>query len=160
QPHRVPAPTCCRSGLGNGRPARCSHATKEGVLMAWFKVDDGFRDHRKVRKLGKDKIAAVGLRTLCGSWAADTETDGFVPWEIVDQYDSRRGYARLLIAVGLWIPFSNEGEDGIQFHDWAEYQPTRAQREIEREAWRRRKANQRKRKMSPGDTSEDTQRDT
>lgn len=95
--------------------------------MAWFKVDDAFYRSGKVRKLGKDRVPAVGLWTLAGGWSADNLTDGFVPWEVIDGWDLRRNLSRKLIAVGLWIETEHDGEAGISFHDWQDWQPTREQ---------------------------------
>lgn len=112
--------------------------------MPWFKVDDKFHDHPKVRRLGKDKLAAIGLWALCGSWAGDTTSDGFVPLEIVQRHDPRERVAARLVAVGLWHKVTKGGEPGYEFHQWDERQPTRASIEAEREEWRGRKARQRK----------------
>lgn len=99
-----------------------------GVLgMTWFKVDDGFYRHRKVRRLGKDRVPAVGLWTLAGNWCADNTTDGFVADEQVELWDQRHRYARRLVDVGLWHETEVDGEHGYQFHQWADYQPTREQ---------------------------------
>ena len=92
--------------------------------MTWFKVDDGFHDHKKVRRLGKDRTAAVGVWTLCGSWSADTGADGFVPTEIVQRHDPREKLAARLVDVGLWHRDEVDGEPGYRFHDWHDYQPT------------------------------------
>lgn len=93
----------------------------------WFKVDDKFHEHRKIRRLGKDKAPAVGVWTLCGAWAADHLTDGFVPDEIVDRHDPGHLYAERLVRVGLWFRAEHQGEEGYQFHEWDEHQPTREQ---------------------------------
>lgn len=95
--------------------------------MTWFKVDDSFYRSRKVRKLGNDRVSAVGLWTLCGDWAADNLSDGFVPWEVVEEWDPRRRLAVKLIVVTLWFEVEHDGEPGIQFHDWHDWQPTKEQ---------------------------------
>ncbi|MBP2331262.1 hypothetical protein JOF56_011647 [Kibdelosporangium banguiense] len=109
--------------------------------MTWFKVDDRFYDHPKVRRLGKDRAAAIGVWTLCGSWAADKETDGFVPAEVAQRYDPRERMAARLVAVGLWHQDTVEGETGYRFHDWHIYQPSaekaQAKRKVRQEAGRR-----------------------
>lgn len=121
--------------------------------MVWFKVDDKLHDHPKVRRLGKDKLAALGLWTTCGSWAADTTSDGFVPREVVRRHDPRERVAAKLVSSGLWAKSEQNGEIGYQFHQWDEYQPTAASIEADREEWRKKKASQRKGKrgVSPGD---------
>lgn len=131
--------------------------------MPWFKSDDSFYRHPKVRKLGKDKLPAVGLWELAGTWCADNVdtnvADGFVPDEQVELWDPRHRYAKRLAEVGLWERTEADGEHGYLFHDWADYQPTRATVEADREAWRQRKADQRAKRK--GDASREvSQRDT
>lgn len=106
--------------------------------MTWFKVDDAFYRGPKVRRLGNDRLPAVGLWALAGNWAADNiETniaDGFVPWEVVQQWDPKRRYAAKLIDAGLWEIAEYGGEHGVQIHDWVDYQPTAAKVRAERAA--------------------------
>jgi hypothetical protein len=101
--------------------------------MTWFRVDDKFHDHPKVRKLRGDKMPAAGLWSLAGSWAADNLTDGFVPTEIVRRFDPRERYARKLVEVGLWVPGEHDGEPGYHFHEWPDYQPTRSEVQKQRD---------------------------
>lgn len=96
--------------------------------MPWFKVDDKLHDHRKARAAGK---AAMGVWVLAGSWAADNLTDGFVPISILPRWGNSRDAAKLC-QVGLWMPDEQDGERGWRFHEWAERQPTRAQKVAER----------------------------
>jgi len=95
--------------------------------VTWFKVDDSFYRHGKVRRLGADRVGAVGLWTLCGGWSADNLTDGFVPWEVISEWDSKRKFSNKLITVGLWILDERDNEQGITFHDWHDWQPSRQQ---------------------------------
>lgn len=116
--------------------------------MPWFKVDDDFHDHPKVQALNP---GSVGLWTLCGSWSADNLTDGFVPAHIA-QRKGGKNWGRFvdeLVAAGLWdvVPADTHVSNtrvtreyrsrrdmpaGYQFHDWAEYQPTRDEVKAER----------------------------
>lgn len=132
--------------------------------MPWFKTDDAFWRHRKVRKLGRDKVAAAGLWTLAGTWCSDNLTDGFIPREQVETWDPKLRLAARLVEVKLWHEVEHDGEQGYQYHDWPDYNPTRAKIEAEREAWRAKKASQRKTgtrpPMSPGDTQRDTRETT
>lgn len=123
--------------------------------MTWFKVDDQLHDHRKVRKLGKDKMPATGLWALCGSWAADNLTDGFIPTEIVRRHDPMLKYAKRLVAVGFWEPAEQDGEDGFQFHDWGDHQPTRREVLGKREEARDRMRRIRRNRRQGGDGSQD-----
>lgn len=130
--------------------------------MPWFKIDDKFHSHRKATKAG---IEAVGLWALCGSWAADQLTDGFVPDYVAARFSP--DYERLadrLVAVGLWEPATSDGDDGWRFHDWGDENPTREQVLSRRRKDAEKKQRARSRvgrdggtgrfvpKMSPGDT--------
>src|SRR5690349_11970818 len=139
--------------------------------MTWFKVDDTFYRSRKVRKLGDERVACVGLWTLCGGWSADNLTDGFVPWEVIEDWDDVRSLAKRLIVAGLWVETEVDGEAGVQFHDWEDWQPTKAQvqqrrkhdaerRARWREEQRRRREAQKSQSASHSDASQcDTERD-
>lgn len=95
--------------------------------MTWFRIDDKFHDHRKVRALGKSRVGAIGLWTLAGTWSADNTSDGFVPDQIIARWDARKRLAATLCRVGLWHEVEVNGEHGYQFHQWDEHQPTREQ---------------------------------
>lgn len=135
--------------------------------MTWFKVDDAFYRSGKVRRLGNERVAAVGLWTLCGNWSGDNLTDGFVPWEVIEDWDPGRVIAKKLIAAKLWAPASIDDEEGVQFHDWGDWQPTRTdvmtrrKADAERRArWREaRKAAQMSRRDAPRDETRDETRD-
>jgi hypothetical protein len=110
-----------------------------------------------VRRLGRDRLAAVGLWELAGTWCCDNiETnlaDGFVPKAFVDQEDPKHRHAKRLVDVGLWEVAEVDGEPGYLFHDWADYNTTREAVLAERETWRAKKAAQRKAKPSTGRVS-------
>jgi hypothetical protein len=95
--------------------------------MPWFKVDDGFWRHPKVMDLPD---AAVALWTKSGSWSSDQLTDGEVPKTAMRLVNGRPKAADALVDAGLWKPTLA----GWEFHDWADYQPTRTQVRQEREA--------------------------
>ncbi|WP_370944045.1 hypothetical protein AB5J62_33730 [Amycolatopsis sp. cg5] len=118
--------------------------------MSWFKVDDGFYDHPKVFDASD---CTVALWTRAGSWSARNLTDGFVPSNLPVRLCGDPDTAiRELVERGLWSRIRG----GYKFHDWTDYQPTRADVEAERERWRRNKARQRKARspdiVSTGDT--------
>ena len=100
--------------------------------MTWFRVDDGFGDHPKVDALGDGpcRDAAIALWTLAGAWAARHLTDGYVSAGRVERIGVRNPIkaAAELVRVGLW----DATDDGYQFRNWCEYQPTRAKVEAER----------------------------
>jgi hypothetical protein len=123
--------------------------------MTWFKVDDGFWRHRKVRRLGADRVAAAGLWVLAGNWSADQGEDGFVPAEQVEFWDPERTLAARLVEVGLWHETARDGEPGYLFHQWEERQPLAADIEEQRAEWRERKKAQRAaKKTSPSAPAE------
>ena len=94
--------------------------------MTWFRVDDGFWRSRKVRLLGAEhRVAAVGCWTLSGDWSADNLTDGFVPAEVVADWDPSGVLTERLITVGLWSKDTYDGETGIRYHDWHDWQPSK-----------------------------------
>lgn len=106
--------------------------------MAWFKVDDGFHSNRKVLSIPRaQRLAAVGLWTLAGSWSAQQELDGFVPDYMVAEWGGTPRLVEALVTAGLWVRVP----EGTEFPKWAEYQPTRADLEAARarEAERKRR---------------------
>jgi hypothetical protein len=113
--------------------------------MSWFKVDDKFHAHPKIKRIPRRlRRASLGLWVIAGSWCADYETDGAVPEYMLDEFDADPEEVGALIDVGLW----DDAEDGIQFRNWGEFQPTRAQNDHRREqdAERQRKNRQKNRK--------------
>lgn len=106
--------------------------------MAWFKVDDQLHSHPKARRAG---LEAMGLWLLAGSHCMSYLTDGFVEEWFVLSWPNGAELAERLVGTGLWL----RGDGGWQFHDWAEFQPTREKVEAEREAASERKRRQRAR---------------
>lgn len=94
--------------------------------MPWFKVDDTLAFHAKVMAAGN---GAIGLWTRAGAWSMQQLTDGFVPTHVARQLGNIRE-ARRLCDAGLWI----EKDDGYQFHEWDQRQPSRAKVMSERDA--------------------------
>lgn len=111
--------------------------------MSWFRVDDDFQSHEKVLRIPRAaRAAAIGTWTLCGTWSAKHERDGFVPDYIVDELGGTIDGAEALVAVRLW----RKNRNGYQFLNWSDYQPTRAQNDERRRAESARKADYRARK--------------
>jgi hypothetical protein len=97
--------------------------------MAWFKVDDGFYSSHKVLQIPREyRNDAIGAWLVVATWSADKMTDGIVPRYILDDFNVSEDALQWLLNVGLWI----DDEDGIKYHDWCEYQPTREQLEAKR----------------------------
>jgi hypothetical protein len=102
----------------------------------WFMSDDKLWDSKKVRRLGKDKAAAMGVWILSGTWAAgiDRDGDGFVPASKLTEFGDtpRHKYAKRLCDENLWTPGVWDGEAGYFFHDWLDYQKSAEEKAIKR----------------------------
>src|SRR3954464_13962596 len=98
--------------------------------MVWFRVDDGLPQSMKILSIPKmERAAAVGLWTLAGAWAAGQLTDGFVPDYVIDDLPAGTTHRDFLVAAKLWLPITHPvtQQHGMQFHDWPDYQPSRAE---------------------------------
>jgi hypothetical protein len=104
--------------------------------MPWFKVDDQLAFHPKAIAAGN---AALGLWVRAGSWCAAHVTQGALPTHMVRTLGAQRRDAEKLVSVGLWT----RTEEGYEFKDWADYQPTKEQVEARREADRLRQSRRR-----------------
>lgn len=90
--------------------------------MTWFRVDDSFHDHPKVRGLS-DSAVALWVRTGC--WSARHLTDGEVPAGVARELCSVqrwRSTCAALVKTGLWA--HDAERDVYSFHDWDDYNPT------------------------------------
>jgi len=89
--------------------------------VAWFKVDDGFSHHRKVKALrrGTERLRAIGLWTLAGSWLAEEEIGPVIPDYLIDELGATQKDVDALVRVGLWKVV----DDATVFHDWDHFQP-------------------------------------
>ena len=91
--------------------------------MAWFRVDDGFFSSRKVLMIPRAmRSRCLGVWVQAGSWSSKELTDGHVPGYVLEDLGGIPEERDELIRVGLWI---SDGDGGIHFHDWKDYQPTR-----------------------------------
>ncbi|MFC4006563.1 hypothetical protein ACFOY2_04980 [Nonomuraea purpurea] len=91
-------------------------------------MDDAFDDHEKVLALLDldEGIAAIGLWTLCFTWAHRNtrkkgKTPGLLPSTLPRRFVGARGkdLARLLVDAGMWDVVS----DGWMIHDFVDYLP-------------------------------------
>ena len=89
--------------------------------MAWVKVDEQFHDHPKVIDVGP-LAEAVWFRSL--TYAKRQQTDGFVPGGFLRRMGDVDAGAEAdrLVAAGLW----EIAPGGYRFHDWGEWQTSRA----------------------------------
>jgi hypothetical protein len=106
--------------------------------MGWARLDDGFHDHPKVDGL---TLAAVGMYTLCLTWAHRHRRKALVPGHIPQSRVRRVGgrqsqaLAAELCTAGLWE--SEEGLGGYVIHDFADYLPKERDPEERKEAGRK-----------------------
>lgn len=103
--------------------------------MPWFKVDDALHSHPKTRKAG---LAAMGLWVVAGSFSASYMTSGFISEYWVKGYPNGRRLAAKLVAAKLWESGVFEGDRGWFFHDWSDFQPSKAEIMADRAAGRER----------------------
>ena len=106
--------------------------------MAWGKIDDKLWGSPKWLSTGP-RARALWVSAL--SWSMDQLTDGVIPTHVLPVLGGSRRDAGDLCRSGLW----EERAEGWVFHDWADYQPSKAKIMAEREAAaeRQRRARQR-----------------
>ena len=103
--------------------------------MGWAKFDDQFTRHPKVIAAGPwaELLAMRGV-----IYAAGLETDGFIPTaglaHIGAGIPAVRKRAAALVEVGLW----EESDGGWVIHDFLDYHPSKAERDVDRGYARRR----------------------
>jgi hypothetical protein len=96
--------------------------------VGWGRIDDAFDDHEKVLALLDldEGIAAIGLWTLCFTWAHRNtrkrgKTPGLLPSTLPRRFVGARGkeLAGLLVEAGMWDVVG----DGWMIHDFSDYLP-------------------------------------
>ena len=107
--------------------------------IVWFKVDDGFWSHPKTATLS-DSAVALWLRA--GAYSCQHLTDGEIAAPVLRLLGEADAAAEL-VRVGLWI----DQPGGWKFHDWDEYQITKADVEADRAAARERMRERRRNKQ-------------
>ena len=94
--------------------------------------------HPKMRGLD---MASRGLWVTAGSWCAAYMTDGEISEREMKLLGGTRRQAEKLVAAGLWrLVDDAPGARRYAFHDWAEFQPTRAETTAKRQRDAERKA--------------------
>ena len=92
----------------------------------WFRVDDTFLGHPKAVGLSNDALATW---TRAGDWCAWQLTDGVFERDQLAEFagdaDDPDAVAAELLRRRLWEPGADDGQ--VQFHDWGDWNPTRAQ---------------------------------
>jgi hypothetical protein len=102
----------------------------------WSKNDDKLHDHPKVHDLLEadddplDALAALGLWLLSQSWCGDQLSDGRIRESVMRRWAAEHAprLANRLIDVGLWNQptVDNLGRLTHEFHDWTDYNDSRA----------------------------------
>lgn len=100
--------------------------------MSWYRVDDGFPDHRKVEKLeqmGHRMWAdALALWLVAGCYCSKVGSGGVISRAKIDRLvTNHRALNRTIAAlcdVGLWHEELHEGVTHYRFHDWDDCNPT------------------------------------
>jgi hypothetical protein len=94
--------------------------------VVWFRVDDTFLGHPKAVGLSNDALATW---TRAGDWCAWQLTDGAFERgqlrEFAGDAADPEAVAADLLRRRLWEPGAEDGL--VQFHDWGDWNPTRAQ---------------------------------
>jgi hypothetical protein len=123
--------------------------------MVWFRLDDQWLMHPKIRAAGRDGRAlwiAGGLH--CASHLTDGRIDKITADLLAKMAEvPAKTSAKSLVAAGLWIDHGTHYE----MHDYLEYQPARATVEKERAATKERVRAYRNRKSGQfGDHDEES----
>jgi hypothetical protein len=89
----------------------------------WFKVNDQLSFEKKVIAIPrKQRCAAMGLWVLAGSWCSRELNGGHLPEYMVDELSGDQKMVAALLKVNLW----ERADDGYQFHDWDDWNPSKA----------------------------------
>ncbi len=99
--------------------------------MTWVKFSDDTPTHPKIVGLS-DYAIACWFRALC--YSAQHLTDGHIPDAAAKILTTKRVSWTELEQAGL----AHSNGTGWVLHDYTDYQPTKAQVEAERAAWRER----------------------
>jgi hypothetical protein len=118
--------------------------------VTWFKVDDQLWGHPKWLACSPP---ARALWITAGSWCAAQLTDGLVPRHVLPVLVGRPRDAAELVSNGLWLTVP----EGWRFHDWSDFQPSKAQVEKERADARERMKNLRQGRKGSDDVRPNTE---
>jgi hypothetical protein len=99
--------------------------------VPWFNVDDGFPEHPKLEKLEGEPLKYMAASTVWLMMGADCTrrlTDGVVSVQRLRKVLHHLGKhallgAEALVLIGLW----ERHVEGFRYHDWREYQQSRAE---------------------------------
>ena len=105
--------------FGSGRLPEFQQVNTRGTALAWARIDDKFSDHPKV--LGCD-LAAIGLWTLCLTWARGQASGGLIPSTLPRRFGDKGKATAQLVESGLW----ERSGDGWLIHNYSDYGPPRS----------------------------------
>ena len=109
--------------------------------MTWLKIDDRLHAHPKWTRCTSD---AKALWITVGSWCASYKTDGIVrahdlallaPSVGMTPAKARKAAADL-VANDMWVAI----DDGWAYHNWTDFNPSRAQQDISDDVQKERRA--------------------
>lgn len=108
--------------------------------MSWFRVDDCLHSSSKVQSIpARQRLAAMGLWVIAGSWASAQGTDGYVPGHMLRHWRATDKVVESLVNAGLW----EHEREGFVFCSWDEYNPNKRRTKDERDADAARKRDER-----------------
>jgi hypothetical protein len=111
----------------------------------WVKVDDGFPEHHKVLTAGEllgtngtGRVLATWLEALC--YANRHLTDGFISEAVARRFHCDKNPVEVMrVMTHRTVRLMEKKDGGWQFHDYHQYQPSKAQVEEKRQKERDRK---------------------
>lgn len=93
--------------------------------MAWVKMDDRFHSNPKVIQAWQQDHGSIGLYTMCLTYVAQHETDGWIDEFFVRMLEPNDGtrsrLVSILVGCGLWT----EGKKGFTVNDYLDYNPSK-----------------------------------
>lgn len=102
--------------------------------MPYFRVDDGFYDHPKVKSLPRGNVrkGAIFLWNQAGSWSSRYLLDGLVAATQIEEFGASKRDADALVACRLWHapgdecwsdePCPDVPPGHFLYHQWPEHQ--------------------------------------
>lgn len=120
--------------------------------MTYFRVDDGFYDHPKVRSIprGNTRKGAISLWTTAGSYICKYLLNGQISSDEIQDLGYTLNDARVLVAADLWHDHDHEclecpdvPKGHYIYHQWSEHNYLKEQVLANREAAKKRQQRRR-----------------
>lgn len=119
--------------------------------MPWFRVDDQLDANKKVKSIPRrTRAKALGLWVQAGAWCARELTDGHVPKYMLEDFAVTPAVAQALVDAGMW----EKVNDGWNFVNWGEFNPSSTDVRAQRAAARKRQAEFREKKKQERENAE------